>query len=80
MTERKMTPARVIEIRKKLGLNATAFARHINCSRQTIYEWENGLKFPSGVSERLLELLEELHDNGCDNREGSGSRQVPPVE
>ncbi len=72
MVERKITPERVIEIRTKLGLSVSAFARHINCSRQTVYEWENGLKFPSGVSVRLLELLEELHDNGCSNREGSG--------
>lgn len=80
MIERRITPQRIIEIRNKLGMSGSAFARHIGCSRQTIYEWENGLKLPSGMSVRLLEILEELHDNGCNNRESSGPGSAPPVE
>lgn len=80
MNDCPMTPERVISIRTKMGLGVSAFARACNCSRQTIYEWENGTKPPSGTSVRLLELLERLHDNGCHNRESSGPGSAPPVE
>jgi putative transcriptional regulator len=44
-------------IRKGLGLSQTAFAQTINVSSQTIRNWENGKRFPSGPARALLQIL-----------------------
>jgi DNA-binding transcriptional regulator YiaG len=67
MRVRTMDAARVAEIRHKMGLNITDFARECNTSRQTVHNWENGSRIPDGTSVRLLELLESLHDERSRN-------------
>ena len=69
---RSMAPEKVTQIRAKMGMNVTEFARECNTTRQTVHTWENGSKPPSGTATRLLELFEELHDeNSAGNSEGT---------
>jgi putative transcriptional regulator len=44
-------------IRKKLDLTQIEFARIINVSSQTIRNWEQGKRFPSGPAKALLQVL-----------------------
>lgn len=71
MAIRSISHERVAKIRKKLGMNVSEFARECNTSRQVIYHWESGDKKPDGSAVRMLELLEELHDERAKHCEGT---------
>ena len=47
------------EIRNKLGLSQTAFARVIGASKKAVEAWEAGVNIPQGPAQRMLELLDK---------------------
>lgn len=55
---KKLTPADITKIRKKLGYSQAVFAKVAAVSVQTVQGWERGVRHPSGSAARLLELLE----------------------
>lgn len=52
------TPARMINIRKKVRLSQAALAKVFNISPSAVRKWEVGDKSPSGASKKLYELIE----------------------
>jgi transcriptional regulator with XRE-family HTH domain len=54
-----VTPARLREIRKRLGLSQSALAGVLGVSPQTVSNWETGSR-PIGYPEMLRLALERL--------------------
>ncbi|MHB8646543.1 MAG: helix-turn-helix domain-containing protein [Thermomicrobiales bacterium] len=50
---------RVRAVRVKLAMSQNVFAQALNVSDKTMKAWEQGLRPPSGPTQRLLELAEE---------------------
>lgn len=46
-------------VRKRLGLSQREFARRINVSLETIRNWEQGTRRPSGAARALLKVLDK---------------------
>ncbi len=46
--------------RKELGLEPSAFARHLNVSAQTVFRWERGFSLNAQQELRLREVIDEL--------------------
>jgi len=53
------TAEAVAELRRRLGLTQSAFARRLGVRQQTVSEWETGRYRPRGASARLLSILAE---------------------
>lgn len=47
------------QVRKRLGLSQAAFAQRINVSLQTIRNWEQGKRSPTGAAKALLRVLDK---------------------
>jgi putative transcriptional regulator len=47
------------EIRSKINLSQTVFAKVLNVSSSSVRQWEQGKRTPSGSTKVLLELLKE---------------------
>ncbi len=45
-------------VRKRLGLSQTEFSRRINVSLDTIRNWEQGKRCPTGAAKALLKVLD----------------------
>ncbi len=45
-------------VRRRLGLSQTEFARRIDVSHETIRNWEQGKRCPTGAARALLRLLD----------------------
>ena len=45
-------------IRRRLGLSQVEFARRIDVSHETIRNWEQGKRSPTGAAKALLKLLD----------------------
>jgi putative transcriptional regulator len=54
----KFTSARVARLRKRLGVSQAVFAQIIGASLGTVRAWEQGIKTPSGIACRILEVAE----------------------
>src|ERR1700730_14240511 len=54
----KMTPNRVRNIRKAMGLSQEEFARFLWITYSTLNRWEAGRAVPFGMHLRILELLD----------------------
>ena len=52
------TPAKIINIRKKVRLSQAALAKVFNISPSAVRQWEIGDKRPSGASKKLYDLIE----------------------
>ena len=52
------TPSRVANIRMRMNVSQSLFAKMLNVSQITAKSWENGRRRPSGPSLRLLEIAE----------------------
>jgi len=52
-----ITSAQIKEIRNKINLSQTVFARLLNVSPSSVRQWEKGTKVPKGCAKILLELL-----------------------
>ena len=50
---------RITRIRKSLHMSQSVFARVLNTSTKTVQSWEQGLRQPTQVAQRLLEVLEK---------------------
>ena len=46
-------------VRKRLGLSQQEFARRINVSLETIRNWEQGKRRPTGAARTLLKVLDK---------------------
>jgi putative transcriptional regulator len=47
------------QVRKRLGLSQAAFAQRIDVSLQTIRNWEQGKRSPTGAAKALLRVLDK---------------------
>lgn len=56
-----ITPEQIIELRRRLGLNQTAFAALIGCTQAAVSRWEEGLRTPTGLYARAVREL--IRDN-----------------
>ena len=58
--EAKREVARYVRrVRKRLALSQVEFARHMNVSRRTIQDWEQGKRVPEGAASALLRVLDQ---------------------
>ena len=46
-------------VRKRLGLTQLEFARRIDVSKETIRNWEQGTRCPTGAARALLKILDK---------------------
>ena len=46
-------------VRKRLGLTQLEFAQRIDVSKETIRNWEQGTRCPTGVARALLKILDK---------------------
>lgn len=64
-----ITPESIIDLRRRLGLNQTAFAVLLNVQQATVSRWESGERFPDGRSVvAIIGLMGSSPDNrltGC---------------
>ena len=59
-----MTPCELSEARRDLGFpTQNDFAAYLGVSRAAVARWETGTTAIPGPIERIIELLEELHDH-----------------
>lgn len=54
---RTMTPTQIKQLRLKNKASQSIFAKYLNLSSSTIYQWEKGEKPPQGASLKLLNLV-----------------------
>ena len=54
-----LEPQQIKKIRLKEKVSQAVFAKFLNAAVHTVRDWEQGKKHPSGVSLRLLNLIEE---------------------
>jgi putative transcriptional regulator len=55
----QMEPARIKRIRESQRVSQPVFARYLNTSESTIEKWEAGVKKPSGMALKLLDIVEK---------------------
>ncbi len=53
------TPEQIVRIRRSLRMSQSVFARVLNTSTKTVQSWEQGLRQPTQVAQRLLEVIEK---------------------
>ena len=58
MPEVNLTNAQIKEIRERLKLSQTVFAKLLNVSPSSIRQWEQGKRQPTGSTRVLLDLLQ----------------------
>jgi putative transcriptional regulator len=51
--------AKIVQIRSKLGLGQSGFAKLLCVSTRTVQSWEQGLRTPNKSINRLLEIIEK---------------------
>jgi len=47
-----------LRVRQRLGLSQSQFSRHINVPIETIRNWEQGKRYPTGAAKALLRVLD----------------------
>ena len=55
----QMGPERIKRIREKQRVSQSVFARYLNTSESTVEKWETGVKRPSGMALKLLDIVEK---------------------
>jgi putative transcriptional regulator len=55
----QMAPERIKRIREKQRVSQPVFARYLNTSESTVEKWESGMKRPSGMALKLLDIVEK---------------------
>jgi putative transcriptional regulator len=55
----QMEPKRIKRIRVSQKVSQPVFARYLNTSESTIEKWESGVKKPSGMALKLLDIVEK---------------------
>ncbi len=54
-----MAPHRIKRIRESQHVSQPVFARYLNTSESTVEKWESGVKRPSGMALKLLDIVEK---------------------
>lgn len=54
-----LQPAEIKSLRNDLNISQSVFARYLNTSVSTIQKWEAGIKRPSGLSLKLLSVVQK---------------------
>jgi putative transcriptional regulator len=54
-----MAPRRIKRIRESQHVSQPVFARYLNTSESTVEKWESGVKRPSGMALKLLDIVEK---------------------
>jgi putative transcriptional regulator len=54
-----LKPEEIKGLRERFNVSQSVFARYLNTSVSTIQKWENGMKRPSGVSLKLLSVVQK---------------------
>jgi putative transcriptional regulator len=44
-------------LRTQAGVSQTVFAQYLNTTKSTISQWEQGLKHPNGIAQKLLNIV-----------------------
>ena len=57
--EVKMSAKEIQEIRERIKLSQTVFAKVLNVSSSSVRQWEQGKRTPTGSTKVLLELLKK---------------------
>ena len=52
------TPSHIADIRRRLNVSQSLFAKMLNVSQITVKSWESGRRQPLGPARRLLEIAE----------------------
>jgi len=47
-------------VRRKLGLSQSEFSHRIEVSVETIRNWEQGKRYPTGAAKALLKILDRV--------------------
>lgn len=55
----QMEPKRIKRIRESQRVSQPVFARYLNTSESTVEKWESGVKKPSGMALKLLDIVEK---------------------
>jgi putative transcriptional regulator len=55
---KEFTPGQIKKIRLKNGASQAVFAAYLNTTVSTIQKWEQGKKKPSGLSLKLLNIVD----------------------
>ena len=45
-------------LRTKAGVSQAVFAQYLNTTKSTIAQWEQGLKHPNGIAQKLLNIVD----------------------
>ena len=54
----KMFQANEIKVlRTQVGVSQAVFAQYLNTTKSTISQWEQGLKHPNGIAQKLLNIV-----------------------
>jgi putative transcriptional regulator len=54
-----MAPHRIKQIRESQNVSQPVFARYLNTSESTVEKWEAGVKRPSGMALKLLDIVQK---------------------
>ncbi|EEH2192471.1 DNA-binding transcriptional regulator [Salmonella enterica] len=54
-----LQPLEIKALREKLNVSQPVFARYLNTSVSTVQKWESGAKRPSGMSQKLLNVVQK---------------------
>jgi len=54
-----LQPVEIKALREKLNVSQPVFARYLNTSVSTVQKWESGVKRPSGLSLKLLTVVQK---------------------
>jgi putative transcriptional regulator len=54
-----LKPEQIKKLRQRLRVSQPVFARYLNTSEPTIEKWETGAKQPSGMTLKLLSVVEK---------------------
>lgn len=55
---KELTPAQIKKIRLKNSISQAVFAAYLNTTVSTVQKWEQGQKKPSGLSLKLLNIVD----------------------
>jgi putative transcriptional regulator len=54
-----LEPRRIKQIRLSQKVSQPVFARYLNTSESTVEKWETGVKRPSGMALKLLDIVQK---------------------
>lgn len=54
-----LQPLEIKRLRETLNISQPVFARYLNTSVSTVQKWESGVKRPSGLSLKLLNVVQK---------------------